>query len=240
MPKLVFPLFLAVVLLAGCKNQVRPQDNSRAPGAPDWSTPPLPPSQDHPVPLAVQLSAQAKARPIPPPPTIDAGLTVDEAYAAISHRRTIWSEANSVIPDLEKPYLSAILQVEDQAIALRVAGLQNYAKQDFDSHNLDAAYGRLIDYAKSMPVPPDLSAYHNDILQALTSQRQFFADWNKQRADFPYAEQIADHASVQEACSADRAAYKELTSRYPQERLVNQRAFYDYHSALDFSWQNPE
>src|SRR5689334_25265030 len=69
------------------------------------------------------------------PPSFDAGLSVEQAYAAIPHHRTVWEESDSAAPAEEKAYLKAMFQVLDQAVAVRVASLQNYANSRFDSQD---------------------------------------------------------------------------------------------------------
>ena len=83
-------------------------------------------------------------------------------------------------------------------------------------------------------MPARLSAYHRQILSALSSDRQFFAEWKSQGANFPYSQQIAANGNVQAASSAARAAFSELMSKYPSESQQNKDAFFDYHCALDF------
>jgi hypothetical protein len=168
------------------------------------------------------------------PPAVDVGLSVEQAYAAIPHRRTVWTESDSTVPEDERAYLRAIFQVIDEAIAVRVASLQNDSAQRFEDLDVDGQFERLISFARSMPVPARLGAYHNHILSALLSDRQFFAEWKSQGAAFRFAQQIAAHAGVQAASAAARAAYGELMSNYPGESISNKEAFFDYHCALDF------
>ena len=71
----------------------------------------------------VDTSAAAAATVQPSdPPAIDAGLSVDQAYAAIPHRRTVWAEADSSAPADERAYLRVIFEVIDEAVTVRVAG----------------------------------------------------------------------------------------------------------------------
>jgi len=168
------------------------------------------------------------------PPAIDVGLSVDEAYAAIPHRRTVWVESNSTVPTEEKAYLKVIFEVMDQAIAVRVAGLQSFSAQQFDKVDPVANYDQLIMFVRSMPVPKTLMTYHQKILDGLWGQQQFFADWRSARDQFRFAQQIGSHAGARHASAALRAAYNELMSKYPNESPTNKDAFFDYHCALDF------
>jgi hypothetical protein len=168
------------------------------------------------------------------PPSVDVGLSAEQAYAAIPHRRTVWNGSDSSVPAEERAYLQVIFQIVDEAIAVRVAGLQNFPEQRFDAVDVDGQFERLISFVRSMPVPARLGAYHSDILSALSSDRQFFAEWKSQGASFAFARQIAGHPGVRAADGALHAAYGELMSKYPAESQTNKDAFFDYHCALDF------
>jgi hypothetical protein len=168
------------------------------------------------------------------PPRADVGLSVEQAYAAIPHRRTAWIESETTVPAGERAYLKTIFAVVDEAVAVRVVGLQNFSQQHFDAIDVDRQFDRLISFALSMPVPARLDAHHRQILSALAADRRFFADWKAHGAAFPFAQQIAANGNVQAASAAARAAYGELMSKYPGESQSNKDAFFDYHCALDF------
>jgi hypothetical protein len=206
MVKCAAGFLIAIVLLGGCKKQAATDETSAASAILQYSD----------------------------PPKVEVGISVEQAYAAIPHRRTVWAESGSTISAEEKAYLTVIFQVVDQAVAVRVAGLQNFSSERFESANIEAEYDRLITFARTMPVPKNLDAYHHDILEALTSEKRFFEDWRAQRSGFAFSVRIANHPSVQRASAASRAAYGILISKYPQESQANKDAFFDYHCALDF------
>ena len=162
------------------------------------------------------------------------GISVEQAYAAIPHRRTVWIESDSTVPAGDQDYLRVILAVLDQGVAARVAGLQHYSAQQFDAADPVGNYDRLIAYARGLTPPKVLRTYHAKVLEALTAQRQLFADWKAAGGEFPYARQIGGHAGARQASDALRAAYNELMAKYPNEGATNKDAFFDYHCALDF------
>jgi len=168
------------------------------------------------------------------PPTFNVGLTVEQAYAAIPHRRTVWSDADSNASSAEKAYLKTMFEVLDQATAARVAGLQNYAAGHSDYSDPDAEYEQLITFVQSMTPPPKLATYHTLVLQGLTNQRQFFTEWKAKADHFGYPQIVSTHPAVQRASGALRSAYQELMRRFPAEAQTNKDAFFDYHCALDF------
>jgi hypothetical protein len=168
------------------------------------------------------------------PPTFNVGLSVDQAYEAIPHRRTVWSDADSTASPSEKAYLKTIFEVLDQATAVRIAGMQNYAGGHFEYSDPDSEYSQLINFTNGMTPPKKLEVYHREILQGLTNQRQFFTDWKAQGDKFGYPLCIKTHPGVQRASGALRSAYQELMNRFPAEAQANKDAFFDYHCALDF------
>jgi hypothetical protein len=168
------------------------------------------------------------------PPTFDTGLSVEDAYAAIPHRRTVWIDESSTASADEKLYLKTVFRVLDQAVAARVAAQRNFTDRRFEGSDIDGQLEQLLSYLNGMPVPKNLVAYHKDIVTALTGERQFFADWKVQRGEFPFAQQIAGHPGVSKASSALHTAYSELISKFPNENQSNKDAFFDYHCAVDF------
>ena len=168
------------------------------------------------------------------PPTLDAGISVDDAYAAIPHRRTVWSQDESTVPGPERDYLKTMFTLEDEAVAVRVAGLQKYSQNDFDNSDVDHEFGQLIDFARSVAPPQSLNTYHQHIVDALVAQQQFFREWKSAGSGFAYAQRIAEEPQARKASGELKAAYQELMSKYPQEGQTNKDAFFDYHCALDF------
>jgi hypothetical protein len=168
------------------------------------------------------------------PPTFDVGLSVDQAYQVIPHRHTIWNDADSTASPAEKAYLKTIFEVLDQAIVVRVAGMQNYAAGHSDYSDPDSEYEQLITFVRSMTPPPKLAVYHGYVLQGLTNQRQFFTEWKAKTENFGYPQIVSTHPAVQRASGALRTGYQELLRRFPAEGQANKDAFFDYHCALDF------
>ncbi|HWZ96355.1 MAG TPA: hypothetical protein VN025_01200 [Candidatus Dormibacteraeota bacterium] len=168
------------------------------------------------------------------PPVFNLGLSVEQAYEAIPHRRTVWNDVDSTATPSEKAYLKTIFEVLDEATAVRIAGMQNYANGHFEYTDPDSEYEQLVNFTRGMTPPKKLEAYHNDILQGLTNQRQFFTDWKAQGDRFGYPVCIKTHPGVQRASGALRSAYNELMVHFPAEAQANKDAFFDYHCALDF------
>jgi hypothetical protein len=232
MMKFPIVLFLALSILAGCKNHAKTQSDVSAanPVASQHVESPIASAtpQSTPLPTAPTMTQYDD------PPTVGVGPSVEEAYAAIPHRRTIWDKSETTVPSEEKEYLQAVFQALDQAVRVRVAGQQAFSNQQFDSADIDAEFNRLITFVRALPAPKALVTYHQDILNALSSQRQFFGDWKSEGDRFAFAQQVGNHSGVRAASASLRAAYSELMAKYPNESQTNKDAFFDYHCALDF------
>ena len=234
MTKRAIVLLLAIAFQAGCKNQVKTTSSFSA------ANPVVPQRVDSPNASAASQSADPPAVSAAPqyqyndPPAAGVGPSVEQAYAAIPHRRTIWDESGSTVPSGEREYLQTVFEVLDQAVRVRVAGQQAFSSQQFDSANIDVEFDRLITFVRAMPAPKKLDSYHQNILSALSSQRQFFDDWKSQGDRFAFVQQVGNHPGVRASSASLRAAYNELMSKYPNESQTNKDAFFDYHCALDF------
>lgn len=166
-------------------------------------------------------------------PTLDLDLSIDAAYAAIPHRRTVMDFAASNVPEQDKRFLQVAFHVIEQAIRLRVTAYQRFSRGDSQSlSDMD----RLIEYLQDVEAPASLSAYQVRLLKALSDQQAFFQEWQIQGAQFPYGshQAIGQHGKVQSASNALREAYGILMEMYPSESDRNKAAFFDYHCALDF------
>ncbi len=168
------------------------------------------------------------------PPSFDPGIGVEDAYKAIPHRRTIWTEDGSTIPANEKAYLKVMFQVLDKAVAMRVVSMRDYSNGEFERVDADAEYGLLIKYIEEMDVPPKLAVYHKDIRAVLYEQQYVFRAWKTYGRDFWEKERADGFAGLRTSSAKTQAAYGELMAKYPGESEQNKDAFYDYHCALDF------
>src|SRR5262249_41057001 len=94
-------LLAAITLVAGCNKQVNA--STRPSGTPVDALPAPPPA---PIPVAAATSS-----PDADPPSVDAGLSVAQAYASIPHRRTAWTESQTTVPADQRAYLRTIFIV---------------------------------------------------------------------------------------------------------------------------------
>ena len=167
-------------------------------------------------------------------PVFNVALSVDAAYAAIPHRRTVMDFSASNMPDQDKRFLEVAFHVIDQGIRLRVTAYQKFSRSR-DSQSV-SDMDRLIEYFQNTEAPESLSGYQEQVVQALSDQRAFFVEWQDQGQQFRYGspQTIGSHPKVKSASAALQAAYGILMQTYPGEGSNNKAAFFDYHCALDF------
>jgi hypothetical protein len=169
-------------------------------------------------------------------PTFNLELSIDQAYAAIPHRRTPMAFSGSDITGLEKDYLKLAFHLIDQAVVLRVVTYRQLQKEASESSQTLSKLDQVITFLESLEPPTRLQQYHKRLLEALSDQRAFFREWQSQGPQFVYRspQLLATHSKVQHASGALKEAYDILMRSYPDENQENQMAFFDYHCALDF------
>jgi hypothetical protein len=187
---------------------------------------------------AFGLLASATAAPPESLPETRATLSVEEAYRAIPHRRTVFRFDRTPIPEPERRYLSTMFELIDRGVALRVSAYRSFSAGAPDRDALLEDIALLADFALFHVRPPEgLREYHARVVEALMSQKAFFAEWRRDGERFAYGDprRIAGHPRVQESSRALREAYGILMSRYgAREDRENRDALFDYHCALDF------
>jgi hypothetical protein len=170
-------------------------------------------------------------------PQVPARFSVEEAYAAISHRRTAFRFERSDIGEPERSYLQLMFEVIDRAVVARVSAYQSFYYEGEDRAELLEGISGLASFVESRVVPPkELTGYHAQIVSALRDQEAFFTEWWREGAAFEYrTKPLSQHPLVRRGSGALRSAYGLLMSRYgAREDFRNRDAFFDYHCALDF------
>ena len=169
-------------------------------------------------------------------PTPELGLSVDEAYAAIPHRRTAMQFTGSKVPRADQDYLQVAFAAIDQAVLLRVTTYQSFSRGRTADSSAIRSMDRLIEFLQSVDPPQNLKTYHKRIEQAVSDQRAFFDEWRSRGSEFQYARgtSLGSHPKVASSSSALKEAYGILMQSYPTESPHNKEAFFDYHCALDF------
>lgn len=158
-------------------------------------------------------------------------MSVEEAYGAIPHRRTVFDESAARMSAKENRFLSAFFRLVDEAIVARVQRTQwitsNGKKGSATSRHAEvlAALGKL-------SVPRPLEATHRLVVEAIEEQRGFLDEVS---VKMPVSrKRIGRHPKVRASSQKLRRAYGQLMKRFPDECTRNKQAFFDYLCALDF------
>ena len=159
-------------------------------------------------------------------PGSSAAMTVEQAYRAIPHERTVFDVGAATMEAEERTFLERFFDLIDQAIVARVERMQALPSRGAPSDR----YDELLQHFGAMPVPVRLRHVHQLVIDAVKEQRASLDEWRRSGA----TSDIRRHPRVQRASQKLHAAYGELMQLFPREGAHNQQAFYDYLCALDF------
>jgi hypothetical protein len=131
-------------------------------------------------------------------------MSVDDAYAAIPHRRTVFDRRAATMSAEEADGLERLFGLVDRAIVARVT---------------KAGHDGVLAELRSLDLPKRLGRVQSLVTDAVVAERAYLA-----------GEQSAIHT----ASARLHEAYAELMRLFPGEGAHNRDAFYDYLCALDF------
>jgi hypothetical protein len=134
-----------------------------------------------------------------------AAMSVDEAYASIPHRRTVFDRRAATMPAEEADALQRLFAIVDRAIVARVT---------------KSGYDPLLAELRALDVPSRLRRVHTLVTEAVVAEHAYLTR--------------NDQAAVQTASARLHEAYAELMRLFPEEGPQNRDAFFDYLCALDF------
>ncbi len=158
-------------------------------------------------------------------------MSVQEAYEAIPHRRTIFDASYTKMSKEEETYLVQLFQLVDMAIVERVRILLLLNAPQEVEKGIDH-YDEIFINFNSLQVPESLQEVHQLILTAIKEQREFLEEWLQ--SDNFSSSKVASHPLVKSSSQRLHQAYALLLSLYPNEDQHNKDAFFDYLCALDF------
>ena len=133
-----------------------------------------------------------------------AAMSVDEAYASIPHRRTVFDRRAALMPADEADGLVRLFALVDRAIVARVT---------------KSGYDALLADLRGLALPPKLQPVHRFVVDAVVAERAYLE---------------GEAAAVHRASARLHEAYAALMRLYPEEGPQNRDAFFDYLCALDF------
>ena len=154
--------------------------------------------------------------------TAIAAMSVDEAYQAIPHQRTVFDKGAATMSPEERDFLDEFFWLADMGIVVRVEALKGYDSPDETA----ARYEKLEAKFQALVPPGRLKKIYDLVCAAVKDQRAFFA--LSPRPD------IRGHRLIKSSSGKLHQAYGELMKLYPKEGQNNKQAFFDYLCALDF------
>jgi hypothetical protein len=133
------------------------------------------------------------------------GMSVDDAYASIPHRRTVFDRRAATMPADEADALQRLFAIVDRAIVARVT---------------KSGYEPLLAELRAFDVPSRLRRVHTLVAEAVLAEHAYLTR--------------NEPGAVQTASARLHEAYAELMRLFPDESPHNRDAFFDYLCALDF------
>jgi hypothetical protein len=163
-----------------------------------------------------------------------APMTVDEAYAAIPHRRTVFDASASKASRAQVESLKRIFTLAEQATVLRVEAMRSAPGGSADAKRVLAQYDALLESARSQPVSAEVKPAQDLVMEAIRHHRRFLeARAAGGRGAIAHAE-ISRAPDVIGGHEKLIKAYNLLMQSFPNEPAVNKTSFYDYLCALDY------
>lgn len=160
---------------------------------------------------------------------VSAGMSVEEAYRAIPHRRTVFDLDLAKMSQEEQAYLQQLFSLIDLAIVERVEMLIWIQSRGEDGA-LAQDYHEILWQLSRLTIPSRLGSVHQLVVEAIEEQWAALQEWRKTGlpANFPR------HPLVASSSRKLLRAYGELLQLFPREGNRNKAAFFDYLCALDF------
>jgi hypothetical protein len=161
-------------------------------------------------------------------------MTVEEAYAAIPHKRTVFDGNASKLSAAQIDSLKRLFASSDQGVVLRVEGLR--ALRGAEAVQLRKAindYRALASAVASLNVSAEIKPAQDLIAQAIADHQRFF-EMKLRDNDTLVKRDAALTAEIHQASQKLHRAYDVLMKAFPNEPASNKTAFYDYLCALDF------
>jgi len=165
-------------------------------------------------------------------------MTIDEAYQAIPHKRTIFDGRAPDFDPGELLFLREFFEQVDLAMVARVQTLmwfQSAGGRGAPLPHYEAQIKAVLDHLKGMAVPVRLTHVHRLVVEAIQEQHRFFVESQAAREQGrPFEPRYASHPLVKTASHKLVTAYNVLIQLYPNATAHNKQAFFDYLCALDF------
>ena len=161
------------------------------------------------------------------------GMTPEEAYAAIPHKRTLFDPASSGATG-QSASLARLFAMSDRGVVLRVEGMRAHSAGDARAlGRVLADYDALIELLKGERFDASIAPARDLIVAAMQGQRRYLASRPAGTVSLERAD-LSRTAEVREASRNLHRAYDLLKKQFPRETARNVSAYYDHLCALDY------
>jgi len=157
-------------------------------------------------------------------------LTVQEAYEAIPHRRTIFDYNTALMSSQEKNYLSEVFRLTDLATVERV-NMLIWLHTDGQKGGVAKNYSNILERLYEFSPPAGLVNFHKLIISSIEEQRKALYKWGNSLFDYS---KLSKEMLVRSSSAKLKRAYSIIMKKYPKEGNHNKQAFFDHLCALDF------
>jgi hypothetical protein len=166
--------------------------------------------------------------------TLCQALTIEQAYAAIPHQRTLFDARASTLGPVKVAALQRLFALADRGTVLRVEGWQAlHAGDARDLARVLGGYAALLSELARAGEVAELAAVQNLVQQAVQQHQGYFAA-KAQAGPKGGKFDTTLGAPISQASQKLHQAYGMLMQQYAREPAVNKSAFFDYLCALDF------
>jgi hypothetical protein len=161
-------------------------------------------------------------------------LSVEQAYAAVQHRRTPFDARAGKLPASATDALHRFFTLSDQLVVARVSAMRAQAEGDAKGlQNALEAYDAGSSRLRSEPLTAEVGQARDLVLEAMSMQKRFLASRPAGSMRFVRAE-LQQAPDVKQASLRLHRAYSILMRAYPETLGGQRQAFFDHLCALDF------
>jgi len=158
-------------------------------------------------------------------------ITVDEAYRAIPHNRTVFDAQLSALPAAQSKVLDQLFELCDRGVVLRVEGLQALQSNSGDLRLVSSRYDALARDLSALAASAEIEPARALVLQAVRLHQQYFETIERAKAAGRSVEvAYRQNPVVKQASQKLISAYSVLMKSFPKEPSNNRQAL----CALDF------
>ena len=104
-------------------------------------------------------------------------MTIEQAYDAIPHQRTVYDAKNAQMSPEEKKFLKAFFHLVDLAMVERV-GMLLWLTTNGQQGRIAKNYDMILDQMESLKTPTSLGEMKKLVVQAIEEQRSLLEDWH--------------------------------------------------------------